>query len=464
MPFLEVDEILVSRDKDTSELQEIRKNVFVTEVPNTGKFWAIIGPHHAGKSTIRDMWIEVWKATERDKVYCTSVSSAAYGTSLAIWKLFADDLEDRLEDRYKKITTCINKIQAASKNTDEDDVLNMVLKLFKTCKNEGVHVILVIDEANNIASMERENKRNFFHILKALQDQRKSCGISILMLSQVGMQDIVSGEADLSTFIHSYPQVRIMGFDYTELDEFFDKVRAQGQSLGMHTIGRMLYYCGRFPGLLGSMCKATFEDSVIGINERYRVAKSLFDEIYNWFYERLEKEMFMTAEGKVSGLDVFMQSFVGPDFYTEIELSEWLEILYKKGLIEQSLEGHNHIYDEIAVYMEDVDEAQGYKGVYQDTFAKKVKYEPVSPDFIEYVKERRYKEEYEEIQELRIMVRNVERSIRKLIYNYYLQLDEMEYGVAKAKEEKKEQWERINENILYALMHGNDGEGRKNDR
>lgn len=483
--------------RDTKQLEDVMNRVFITNPEEEGGFRAIVGAHQAGKTMLRDIWHDNWidkMRGEQKGIYYVSVNVACCHSSLDIWRAIAWNLQDQLNDPDnnpingqgpdKSILDYIDEIKKARKQTDRGEVFAWVFNLFKRCKTVGIHAIIVLDEVNSIVGYDKEDKQNFFDILQALQNDSKTCGVSILLLSQIGISDIIVEEENserLKAFIQKYPQVRLEGFDYLSLSKWYFLIRNRGEEkreLSPETIGRMHYYCGRFPGLLGVMGEAVFENSIQGIDRCYEGTKVRIHEIYDWFAERLKAIKFLSSDGEISGVDVFLQTFVGPDFETELELDEWMEVLYEKGLVERPAERPInmekklqtesvfqpcHIYDYIAELLSTAESEQKPEDFGNDSLAKKLGYEPVSPCFIKYLQKKTGREEEEEIRRLRIMLRNVERTIRRLIYEAYLKFDRDSYPgeTHGTEQQRREQWERVNNALLFAISHGNNG-GERN--
>ncbi len=477
--------ILIRRD--SNELENIRTGIFVN-TPGMSEFHTITGAHEIGKSTQRDMWYSLW-AEETAKnggkdVYFVSVSVANLNTALDIWKAVVWGLSDQIEDNYPRMTEAIRKIDEAEEKIKATTLQTLVVNMFKLCKTLGIHVILILDEVQKVNKWGNEEKKNFLYTLLNIHSEKATCGVSVLLLTQKLIRDMVSDtDSELSALILRYPEVRLSGFNYIDLPKIFMKMKEHGQNLSRATIGRLLYYCGRHPGLISLVSEAKFEDSVSGVDLCCKNSRTRFNEIYKWFADELKEVKFLSADGEINGTNVFMQAFVGPCFETEFEISEWLETLYDKCLIEKSAmkyvyraresrgescsgEQLCHIYDHIAGLMEGDESEQTYKDFYADSFAKKMYYEPVSPYFIEYLVNQIRKDEDDEIRELRVLIRRTEILLRKLIYDVYEKEALVALGFASAEtdRQKKSLWDKICDNLIYSISHNNAGNIRNNTK
>ena len=485
--------MIISRNTYNVELKDTFEKIFVMEPPERGSICIIQGPHRVGKSELYRKWRKEWMQKYNDLgareklVFCGAVTLVNVESLHDVWEMIASEVREGLEDEYKKalysensefkkITECIDAIEDRTTEIGVTTLTKKIKKLLSECKKRGIHIIIIIDEMNNIMSEDKNAiGKNFFSTLRALDNSSDDVAVSFLLCSQVGMEEVIRDD-DYDSILQNAKSIKLRGFNYEEINEFLDNVKRHGQEIDEQTKKRLLFYCGRFPGFLGKMCEdVRFENSVAGVDKHFYAnlhSKTFFEEgekktkpfdgIYQWFYKKMRAIKFITEEGnEISGLDVFDQCFVGPEFYTEFELEEWLEILYNKGLIEKTIknvDGKNvHIYDEIAESIE----GSEFKEIGEASFAKKVGYEPIAPYFVEYVRQSRYKNMESEIREIRRKVRKVECHIRKLLYNYFVQADEKENHEAGIEIEK---WDRICERMLKVITTKESGGKRNLDK
>lgn len=465
---------------DRKVFSDIRRQVFVTQ-PGKGSIVSIVGTHTAGKSTLRDVWKNRWlremmevseQQMARPQVYYCSVTldySNLYNFGVSIVEEFNVDVKLEGVEQKEAITRIYKAfnvtplgeemdveerrkrrayLKELSAEEREEYALDQLIQLFKLFKKAGLHIILVIDEVQSLK--EEEEKASFFKWLYQMANDLDSYAVSILLLSQIGM-DILLQEVDglpnnfANNFMHKIRQYVLPWFTNSELRTFVLQMGQKEEQLRNNAhLWDMLYYGGRFPGLLGIIGKHICENSSreeLNIKKIHdKEEKELIEDVYDFVIDRLEQEQFVSiAAEEIGGVNVFLDAFTDPDYVESVEYEEWLQLLYRKGYISKAEAGeYGHINDFIKRYSGK--EEREYPAYFHSSLARELGYEPLSPAFLEYIQEKKKREEDEKIRDLRILMRKTERKVREVLYQGFIELDKIQHPTA----ELFERWKRIN--------------------
>ncbi len=366
-----------------------------------GICYSIIGPHGIGKTYLVDQLIQEFNTARRDHVYIVQTRLGTAGTGsgtsedapvAAYWKATIADFSDvigeaeltaapgyRSDDRNSvKAKEAIEKVYAffQHESVDPTQVGRNVEKYFKSLKTLGIRTILVIDEFDLAKKLFKTE--TFFSILFSLSPKGiglSQLDLSILLLSRrdLASQSFLTG----SSFDSGFPSLVLAGFNNAELEEYWKTY--QELPCGVpdeETRQLILNLCGRAPGLL--TCART------GLSIRPDEVKST-----QWVYDKcikavrdncsriagLMKEEKLQEDEDVSYLDVFIQTFIGPAY--DKRILKKMEAVRNHGFVcKKDDKAGGDIFT-----LAGLDEMAGVERL------RKLDHEPLSPYFLEYIRE-----------------------------------------------------------------------------
>lgn len=446
---------LVKRPEAEAELER----VFVTKADDrSNAFASVVGAHGAGKSKLNELCVENWQekmAVNPDRqrqvhyvnVCLSFVDSAT--SNVTLWKEIGEgiftalnlarafrNLEDETKEELAKAR------DAFEEASTEKDVRLAIMKLFGLLKHMGRHVILVFDEVHALRKIPEKERRAFFKRLYEIAKDMTNYRISILLLSQIRMQDLIGETEEMKDFSSMYYKETVLsGFTYAEVSELCEMYGINNRE----AVPELAKYAGLHPFMLDELCKLVRKHAPenLTVSECYEMGKESMAGVYDWFEKSLKDVEFQpwvseTTE-KVDGVVVYRQVFEpNADFFTEFELKDWLEELYKKGLVGRVKKNEPSFAKRESFVRE-----KGYN------------YVPVAPHFLEYLRRKQGKQAAEVMCALRTKLHRVEKEIRKLIYDAYYKIMEQNrlFGANPNTLTAKEKWDKFNEMLILAVTN-----------
>lgn len=381
-----MEEIFIGREEIRRRL---RRDVFHVEDGSFGRCYSLIGPNGVGKTMlIRHMADEFGKDHAPHTYYFGTVledgcSFWSFWSDLILE--FADKIrKEELVGAPKHDERAVDKILSAYRFFDEnlghidDDkecmarAVTFLNRLFLYYTQLGIRIVISIDEFDRARTIFSDGQ--FFQRLFGLTVKgAANLNLSIITISRRSVSTIAHHMQEGSNFQDAYPPLTLKGFSNEEMEQYF---ATYGQlSTGLLTERarqEIVCLCGRNPGLLMGMRHEIelLERQEIKIDSIYEEHGAFVKTAYERMCTLMNSE-FVNQEKTMSSMSIFIQQFIGP-IYTE-KISERLEKLYHYGFITRCGQEEANVF-----------ELSGLKD-YRDK--GELIYEPMSPYFVDYVKD-----------------------------------------------------------------------------
>lgn len=364
----ELKNLKIERKDAIEKLGDLMDSVFVKK-PQEGGIFALNGPHEIGKTTFVTDWYKQWEQAEKSKnVYAYFYRS----WNVDPWKFWKKVIEDFSEIIYDTESTAGKKIEKVYQyfwesdgSYDKVELTEKLLELLINFKKLGIHIILALDEFDNIQvekedTGEKEKKKTeFLEILYKLSPAKNSEGLyfTVLLISRRSVGMLTDSYKDFVLAVDA--KEMMSGFSNSELSSCVFKINnmkiammlenqmENSGNLENASLRRIFYYCGRHPGLLQAMYKKLYMKGK-GCGFQYDVdclyhdedevggkLHAIFEKIYGCL--KTEKIGTISAVGgedaeDITALGAFVQAFIGP-VYERLELPAFLREIRNRGLI-----------------------------------------------------------------------------------------------------------------------------------
>ena len=415
-------------------LKGIEEDIFVL-TPGTGSCHSIMGPNDIGKTELVRKWAERFKERKEaagiENVYYFSLTLQGVKGYCEFWlslfKKFSEEIPmEMLEALPKANALLLKRIKIGYERFNDDNwnanflagtekekmlckshILGYLDSIFDNYTALGIQIILTIDEfdlATKVFPIE-QNDGSFFQKLFDLS--QKGSGdvrnLTILLISRRRVGTIAHNMDEGSSFESAYPPEALGGFDDEEMEEYFDSFRELSMGVPDEELRRNItYFCGRHPGLLAKMRYILNNYSENSFGELYTQYGIPIRAIYNRMGTLLKSE-FVDGERKTNCIDTYWQSFIGPAYDTNLKSK--LDLLIGYGFATRS---RNKSIYELA-------------GMEKPTFyAACYNMEPISPYFVEFLKNTILPEEIDGLSRLLNQTElNVRKAIKQVMIKMY---------------------------------------------
>lgn len=381
-----MEEIFIGREDICGRL---RRDVFCVENGAFGRCYSLIGPNGVGKTMLIRHLAEEFNMLHIPHTYYFSTILEDGCSFWSFWSelilQFADQI-DRKElldspkyNEYveKKILSTYQFFDEYLGKIDKDSeymsrAIIFLNGLFVAYTQIGIRIIISIDEFDRARTI--FNDGQFFQRLFGLTVKgATNLNLSIITISRKSVCTIAHHMQEGSNFQDAYPPLTLMGFSNEEMCQYF----ATYEKLNIGLLAEkekqeIICLCGRNPGLLMGMRHEIelLEKEEIEISSIYAEHGAFMKNAYERMCTLMASE-FVDQKKTISSMSIFVQQFIGP-IYSE-KISERVEKLYDYGFITKCGQDKENVF-----------ELSGLKD-YRDK--GELVYEPMSPYFVDYVKE-----------------------------------------------------------------------------
>lgn len=413
-------ELFIGRE---DELKQLRQDIFVTE-PGPGHCYSLIGPNEVGKTTLVRKAAAEFREKEHPHVYYFPTSLMACTGYWDFWVSLIQAFSRRIteEELYDAPDADLEYIQDLlriyqffndDKQLDQMGQRSFHIKatgylnsLFEDYTDLGIHIILTIDEFDNAAKVfpSDSGDGSFFQRLFTFTPKGASIlNLSILLISRRRVGTIAHHMSDGSDFEAGFPPITLRGFTDENMEAYFDSYsQLPCGKLDDRRRRDVIYFCGRHPGLLTKMRHTIAEHCQPGVQPNVGMLYRDYGLAMTTIYERMCKLMrmeYVNQERTKNCIGPFAQAFVGPAY--DPHLPDWIEQMYQYGFLTKGYPGKKNIFH-MAGLLDGSENANG----------QGFQYEPLSPYFVEYFKNRILPDELDGLIKL---LNQTELTIRKVI-------------------------------------------------
>ncbi len=415
-----MDKLFIGR-KDA--LEAVRRDVFVCEPGQHGSSRSMMGAGDVGKTTLYRKWIKEFDETPHSYVYCVcfdfmiqnSLSWFYRYMFSRIFNVITSEVIDNApvqDDYYKKMVEDARYFFCGDEWADKMDTGSYLQhemvnlnNFFDAITRLGLHIIIIIDEfdrAREPFSNGDNSDGALFQQLFSWADKGGGCNeynLTMLLVSRRRVGTIAHHMATGSDFEAAFSPAALHGFSDEDMEEYFESYRLLSNEVpNEENKKKIIFYCGRHPGLLMAFRQAVTFDSmtkVWNVEKAFENNRIRIEEIYNRLVKLMRGES-IDLDKTENCIDTFIQAFIGPA-YSE-NLDERLDRLEQFGFI-YNIEGKN-IFELAGV------EEYGSYGV------NKRNLEPLSAFFLEYINRTILPDELESLGKL---LSQTEREVRRVI-------------------------------------------------
>lgn len=394
--------------------RRLRQDVFCVKSGAFGRCYSLIGPNGIGKTTVIRHLVTEFRQSDIPNTYCFctvleygtsfwdfwSVLIVKFASEISMDKLVAapdydEDTVDAILEAYDFFEGNLGKIE--DDRTLKSRGITFLNELFENYTDIGIRIIITIDEFDRAKDIFKDGQ--FFQRLFGLTIKgAANLNLSIITISRRSVSTIAHHMQEGSNFQDAYPPVTLKGFSNAEMDQYFASYeQLDSGPLSKTTRQEIICLCGRNPGLLMSM---RHEIELLGTS-RFEISNiySEHGEFIKTAYDRMCTLMnteFVNQDKTVSSMAIFIQQFIGPVYMEKV--SERLEKLYHYGFITKCGRTEENIF-----------ELSGLKE-YRDV--GKLTYEPMTPYFVDYVKDVIVPDD---LHSLAGLLEKTEREIRRIL-------------------------------------------------
>ena len=285
-----------------------------------------------------------------------------------------DFTEDVLEiyNDFKEFSKTSSPENVSDRHRRENDLLQTLLKYYF---NMGIRLIIAIDEVDRLSGINDGQFFDFLFTLSPKSIKSRKMNISIITISRSRCSTIVHDVRQGSNFEDAFPPLILNGFTNDDIDEYFKTYKnLPCGELPEEVRTKILYLCGRSPGLLMKM-REEIERSGERDIDVGKLALSKSGSFIYTAYDRmitLLENNFADRRRQSKPLkDIFIETFIGPVYDDNFE-AELMPELLKYGFVTEGTEEDN-------IFLMSNGRSPG---------ARPIIYEPVAPAFVEYIKQK----------------------------------------------------------------------------
>ncbi|MDO4345169.1 MAG: ATP-binding protein [Eubacteriales bacterium] len=370
--------------------RRLMRDVFAVKEGSFGKCYSLIGPNGVGKTTLVRHMAEEFFALNKPHTYYFSTVLEDGCTFWSFWSELILCFSEQIGEEELQASPHYNKRNAEKilsaycffdqylgRIDNDKECMSRAIRflngLFADYTRLGIRIIISIDEFDRARTIFQDGQ--FFQRLFGLTIKGSAkLNLSILTISRRSVGTIAHHMQEGSDLEAAYPPQPLRGFSNEEMEEYFSMYEKE---LGMeplpeHIRQEIVCLCGRNPGLLMSMYHEIelLDGKETEISRIYAEHGGFVKKAYDRMCTLMDTE-FVDREKKISSMSIFIQQFIGP-VYSE-KISERVETLYSYGFVTKCELGEKNVF-----------ELSGMKE-YRD--AGKLVYEPLTPYFVDYVKD-----------------------------------------------------------------------------
>lgn len=406
-----MDTIFIGREEICRRL---RRDVFRVEDGSFGRCYSLVGPNGIGKTMLIRHMAEEFNACPIPDTYYFSTVLEDGCTFWSFWSevilQFADQIgKEQLAGVPEYDKRLVEKILSTYRffdenlgNIDNDKesmsrAVTLLNRLFLYYKQLGIRIIITIDEFDRARTIFGDGQ--FFQRLFGLTGKGASnLNLSIITISRRSVCTIAHHMQEGSNFQDAYPPLTLKGFSNTEMEQYFATYERLGaEPLTEKEKQEIVCLCGRNPGLLMGMRHEIelLENGEVEISQIYTEHGAFVRTAYERMCTLMKSE-YVNQEKTMSSMDIFIQQFIGPIYMEKI--SERLEKLYQYGFITKCGQNEENVYE--------------LSGLREYRDRGNLIYEPMSPYFVDYVKDFVVPDE---LNSLAGLLERTERDIRQVL-------------------------------------------------
>lgn len=392
------------------EIERFEKDVFKVEKASAGRCYSLIGQNGIGKTSLISKLAEEFEEYRPANAFYFDTTLEAGVTFWGYWSELIDQfrrtitrkvmesLPDADEELIDDICEVYKFFDEKGGLIDEDKLLSSravkhLNHIFEDYTDLGIRIIFTIDEFDRAKDIFKTGQ--FFQRLFGLTPKGGAkLNLSIVTVSRRRVSTIAHGMQEGSNFEDAYPAISLKGFSNAVLEEYFESYKDfMDEELSESVKKEILCLCGRNTGLLMSMRHEIelLHKAPASIEDIYAKHGTFVDNAYDRMYTLLKTE-YVDHDKTISCLEIFLQQFIGP-VYTD-NLALYMDTLNKHGLVTATREDEENVY-ELAGLTEYRDKGN-------------LVYEPMSPYFVDIVKDKL------NVNETRTLAGLLERTERRL--------------------------------------------------
>lgn len=308
--------------------------------------------------------------------------------------------DDQITDILDAIQFVLNKRDSSNYEYMLPDIIND----FFADLTKDMHIVMIVDEFDRASEAfpRKDSDNGFFQGLYDLSPKSVHNNLSIMLISRCRVGTIahhMGSGSDFDAAFPSYDKLILHGFNDTEMEEYFSLYKQKlNYQISEDDKQRILFYCGRHPGMLMDVIRGASEQNKVNLDElldNNDMIKTTWDRM-----RRLMRNEFVQRDAKITAISTFQQVFIGPAF--DANIRDQLDRLYDLGFVQKWQENFSQKPVPVSISGE----------------AFTCKYEPISEGFRKAVEQN---EEWDQRNVLSRMLSDVEKRLRsellKLITN-----------------------------------------------
>lgn len=367
-----------------AELSRLRRDVFQVEEGSFGYCYSLIGPNGVGKTTLIRRLAQELEDAPPPHTYYFSMTLEDGTTFWGFWSglilRMAEDIdEEALRSAPKPTERLIHKILDLYRFFQENlhlvdtvdfniQATNRLNPLFTYYTRLGIRIILTIDEFDRARQIFQEDGQFFQRLFGLTSKAAARQNLSIITISRRSVSTIAHHMQEGSNFEDAYPPMALKGFSNQELQDYFQSFAPFSAGVPSQEIQQqILYLCGRSPGLLARMRHEIelLDQGPVDVGRIYTEHGAFVRTAYERMCTLMRTEYVDQHKFRES-MDIFIQQFIGP-VYSE-DFPGKVDRLYSYGFVTKPGDS------------EDIFRLSGVSET------GTVNYEPLSPYFVEYVR------------------------------------------------------------------------------
>lgn len=384
-----------------SELfEELMRDVFGTE-KRSGSY-VLRGLTRMGKSSLAKKCCVEAEKVGNNKLHIAWIDVG----ELTGFKEFLLEIVYEVHKTYRGKACCTDELEglfAFFENADEvseSKIKRKVKELFSELGKSGAKNIIVLDEFDHAIRVFENHDYNFQHFRNLITSE--SYNISFVMTCRLPIKDIESKLPIGSNLRNCVNEKTIVGFDSSEMNQYFSKISECGVNLSEEQQQEIIYYGGISPFILSGLARGVLcspenvPDEEISISAIYNNIRNDVVDYYDSLINSMKAEHLYSK---------MLQFFIGPK--TDITNSDI-----------KGLKRFGYIYSDPSREKDFIDSVSGEEFAYQT----------ISLNFVEYLRECAERNDDPIVWEKLI---NTEKAVRQLIRN----------GITD--EYETEEWEKV---------------------